>query len=148
MSMITKSAITTRAVFYQLIGYGVLLFLIVGNEVFDFPHNVFGFPATPINWQEALIECIYIIALSVFSIYLTARFLKQIRFLEGFLPVCSYCHKIRDDKSWKSLEAYIGDHSEALLSHGLCPECAEKHYGELLHPGKTKPADEGQGEKY
>lgn len=147
MNMITKDVITTRAILYQFIGYGILLFLIVGDEVLDFPHNLFGFPATPINWQEALIESVYIIALAAFSMYLTTRFLKQKKFLEGFMPVCSYCHKIRDDKSWKSLETYISDHSEALFSHGLCPECAEKHYGEFLHPDKTKSTDEGQKNK-
>ena len=145
--MITKDVITKRAILYQLIGYGILLFLIVGDEVFDFPHNVFGFPATPINWQEALIEGLYIIALCAFSIYLTLRFLKQIRFLEGFLPVCSYCHKIRDDKEWKSLEAYVGDHSEALFSHGFCPECAEKYYSEFIHHDKTGSDDEGAKNK-
>jgi hypothetical protein len=133
MNIITKDVITKRAILYQLIGYGILLFLIVGDEVFDFPHIIFGFPATPVNWAEASIEGAYIIVLAAFSIYLTKRFLKRIRFLEGFVPICSYCHKIRDDKSWKSLEAYISDHSEALFSHGLCPECAEKHYGEFKH---------------
>jgi hypothetical protein len=135
---ITKNFITARAILYQLIGYGLLLFLIVGDEVFDFPHTVFGYPATPINWAEAMIESSYIIVLCLFSVYLTRRFLKEIKFLEGFLPICSHCKKIRDGKDWKSIEGYISDHSEALFSHGICPECAEKYYGEILHPAKNR----------
>lgn len=117
------------------------MFLIVGDEVFDFPHTVFGFQTTPINWTEALIEGIYIIVLCVFSILLSSQFLKQINFLEGLLPICSYCKKIRDGKDWKSIEGYISEHSEALFSHGLCPECAEKYYAEFIHHDETQPSD-------
>ncbi len=58
--------------------------------------------------------------------------LENVRTLSGMLPICSYCKKIRDDKGyWQQLEAYITEHSEALFSHGLCPECAEKAIKEL-----------------
>jgi hypothetical protein len=54
--------------------------------------------------------------------------LAQIKTLHGILPICMFCKKIRDDKdSWRQLEGYISDHSEAKFSHGICPECAKKH---------------------
>jgi hypothetical protein len=139
---ITKNILTTRVIIYQLIGYGILLFLIAGDEVFDFPHTVFGFQATPTNWVEALIESSYIIVLCLFSIYLSLRLLKEIKFLEGYLPICSFCKKIRDGKDWRSIEGYVSEHSEALFSHGLCPECAEKHYGEFIHRDKDTSSSE------
>jgi phosphoserine phosphatase RsbU/P len=47
--------------------------------------------------------------------------------LQGLLPICSYCKKIRNDRNyWQQLENYIGEHSEAQFSHGICPECFEK----------------------
>ncbi len=50
--------------------------------------------------------------------------LARIKQLEGIIPICSYCKKIRDDKSdWHQLERYISDHSEAVFSHGICPDC-------------------------
>ncbi len=53
--------------------------------------------------------------------------LDKVKLLEGIIPICSYCMKIRDDKdSWHRLEAYISSHSEAVFSHGCCPECYEK----------------------
>jgi DNA-binding response OmpR family regulator len=58
--------------------------------------------------------------------------LAQVKKLSGFLPICASCKKIRDDKGyWQQIEAYIRDHSEAEFSHGICPECAEKLYGDL-----------------
>ncbi|GEM_PF-1036513 len=56
--------------------------------------------------------------------------LSKVRTLSGMLPICSHCKKIRDDKGyWNQIESFIRDHSEAEFSHGMCPECAEKLYG-------------------
>ena len=55
--------------------------------------------------------------------------LTHVKTLQGILPICMHCHKIRtDDKAWERLESYIEVHSDAKFSHGLCPECLEKHY--------------------
>lgn len=55
--------------------------------------------------------------------------LAEIKQLSGLLPICSGCKKIRDDKGyWNQIEEYISDHSEAIFSHGLCPECLKKLY--------------------
>jgi len=57
--------------------------------------------------------------------------LQKVKTLSGFLPICMYCKKIRDDQGyWERIEQYIATHTDALLSHGLCPECLAKHYPE------------------
>ena len=56
--------------------------------------------------------------------------LKQVKSLQGLLPICAFCHKIRNaDGSWERLESYISSRTDAAFTHGYCPECAEKHYG-------------------
>lgn len=53
--------------------------------------------------------------------------LANIKTLSGLLPICSWCKKIRDDKGyWNQLESYITQHSGALFTHGMCPECFKK----------------------
>ena len=66
--------------------------------------------------------------------------LENVKVLRGFLPICAQCKKIRDDKGyWNQIESYISQHSEALFSHGICPECAAKLYSKLdLNPGNEK----------
>jgi YesN/AraC family two-component response regulator len=55
--------------------------------------------------------------------------LSEIRTLQGILPICSHCKKIRDDEGyWSQVETYISLHSDVLFSHGICPECLELHY--------------------
>jgi PAS domain S-box-containing protein len=62
--------------------------------------------------------------------------LADIRQLTGMLPICASCKKIKDDKGyWQGVESYISEHSEAVFSHGLCPECEGKMYEDL---GKLK----------
>lgn len=57
------------------------------------------------------------------------KVLSEIKILKGFLPICSHCKKIRDDKGyWTQLEEYISKNSEAQFSHGLCIDCAREHY--------------------
>ena len=57
--------------------------------------------------------------------------LKEIKTLKGFVPICSSCKKIRDDKGyWNQLEAYLEKHSDASFSHSMCPECNDKFYGD------------------
>jgi hypothetical protein len=59
--------------------------------------------------------------------------LAQVKKLSGFLPICASCKKIRDDKGyWQQIEEYITEHSEALFSHSICPECAKKLYPEFM----------------
>lgn len=51
--------------------------------------------------------------------------------LSGLLPICSGCHRIRDDKGeWEKIEKYVTAHSAARFSHGLCPECLHRLYPE------------------
>jgi ligand-binding sensor domain-containing protein len=53
--------------------------------------------------------------------------LAHIKTLHGLLPICAWCHKIRDDKGyWSQIEDYLGTHTQAEFSHGICPECREK----------------------
>jgi hypothetical protein len=57
----------------------------------------------------------------------------EVQLLRGILPICSFCKKIRnEDERWEPLEKYISERSDAQFSHGLCPDCARKHYGEWL----------------
>jgi sigma-B regulation protein RsbU (phosphoserine phosphatase) len=52
--------------------------------------------------------------------------LGRVNQLQGLLPICSYCKKIRGDGNyWQQLETYLSAHSEAEFSHGVCPDCYE-----------------------
>jgi AmiR/NasT family two-component response regulator len=53
--------------------------------------------------------------------------LMRVKLLQGLLPICGYCKKIRDDHDyWQQLESYISAHSEVQFSHSVCPECFDR----------------------
>ena len=57
---------------------------------------------------------------------------NQIKTLSGMIPICSYCKNIRDDKGfWQRVEEYVTNHSEAIFSHGICPDCIRKYFPEM-----------------
>lgn len=63
--------------------------------------------------------------------------LNQIKTLSGLIPICAACKKIRDDKGyWNLLENYLEKHSDAVFSHGLCPECFQEYFPEAAKAKK------------
>ena len=54
--------------------------------------------------------------------------LVQVKRLEGLLPICSYCKRIRNEQDyWERVDNYISQHANVRFSHNICPECYEKH---------------------
>jgi hypothetical protein len=84
-------------------------------------HLIWNFPWPVI---ETILNIVIRIAVFVIIAYLIS-FVRQLQFLRGFLHICGYCGRIKnDDGNWISLQEYIVHHSEVMLSHGICPDCA------------------------
>lgn len=66
----------------------------------------------------------------------TRALAKRVNVLEGVLPICSFCKKIRDqNNTWQPLEQFITDRSNAQFTHGFCPDCGQRHYGGFFKMG-------------
>ena len=65
--------------------------------------------------------------------------LSDIKVLEGMIPICAWCKKIRDDEGfWSEVESYVSSKTRATFSHGLCPTCEEKHFGDVPRSQKRE----------
>ena len=59
---------------------------------------------------------------------------NRVKILSGFLPVCSSCKKIKDEEGdWHHIESYIKEHSEAVISQSICPDCSNNIYHKFVH---------------
>ncbi len=59
--------------------------------------------------------------------------LGEVKRLSGLLPICANCKRVRDDEGyWEDVDQYLSTHSEAMITHGICPECMQKLYPELM----------------
>ena len=69
--------------------------------------------------------------------------LTHVKVLQGLLPICMHCKKIRDDRdSWHRLESYIEEKSEAMFTHSLCNDCLSEHYPQ--HKGVIEKIKSGR----
>jgi len=68
---------------------------------------------------------------------------QTIRTLEGLLPMCGFCNRIRTDTGWERVDVYLRNHSEAQVSHTFCPDCGRIHYGYLAEE-PPRPGSPGE----
>lgn len=120
---------------------------------YDLLEIYFDFSRKHEGWnldEWAVVAHILVIALAVFSYrrWMENRKIKkelllknseleksfsEIKTLQGIIPICASCKKIRDDKGyWTQVEEYIHDHTDAAFTHGVCPECQKKLYENYL----------------
>jgi uncharacterized protein (DUF486 family) len=133
-----------------LIILGSCLFVYILASKYDILESIVAFSRQYENWEvdEIITVAVFLMfALVLFSIRrwqeitksLTIisqqnmklqKTLKEIKQLEGIIPICASCKKIRNDAGfWEQVEKYIGTHTEAKFSHSMCPECLDKFYG-------------------
>ena len=68
--------------------------------------------------------------------------LAEIKALQGLIPICGWCKKIRDDQNfWHTVEEYFSERTDAHFTHGICPECTAKAMNEF--GSREQPNEEG-----
>lgn len=99
--------------------------------VWSDPHGSVGYGAI-----NAAIRLAVFVGLAVMVAHLAAQareLARRVLVLEGILPVCSYCKRIRrPDGKWEQMEAYISQRSAAEFSHGICGACGRAHFGGMF----------------
>jgi hypothetical protein len=90
----------------------------------------------PSSWAlefvDTAIDVVVLLGMAQIIDYV-ARQRREILVLEGMLPICLFCKRIRDESGgWRQLESYIAERSEAKFTHTFCPECGRVHYGDLV----------------
>ena len=129
-----------------ILSFMVVLILLVIERFAEW-HQGHGISITD---EIIMAFAIFSLAFAIFSLR-KWRGLKEnlpsLESLHGLLPLCSSCKKVRDDNgSWNQLEAYIQNHSDAKITHGICPECMKQLYGDFLDEEMDSERDSIRGE--
>ena len=129
-----RSKTLKLVVISQFLVVFLFLAMTISNEILDLPHYIFGDRPTSFEQRtgEIVIELLILAIIVMVEIILIKKFYRRIRILEGFLPICASCKKIRHEEKWDQIERYISDHSLAQFSHSICPDCRKKLYPEFL----------------
>lgn len=141
-----QRAKTIRAILMIEVAAFLLVSLAIWlDELLDLPHLLYGTMPMRINYYEAASESLAVLLLGVVIVFVTRRYLQRIAVLEELLPICMFCKKIRKpgadperQESWEAVEHYVHERTGTQFSHGFCPECGMKHYGEVLREDSGK----------
>ena len=128
-----KEQFIKKIILIEIIGFIGILLIVWLDEIIDIPHLIFRTSATPPNYPESFLESFLIILLAITIIILTQTILKRLKYLEGLLPICSFCKKIRSKDNWIPIEEYIRNRSEADFTHSICPHCMEVNYYDVVN---------------
>lgn len=128
----------TRVAFWQMAAFLMLVLLIWADEVIDLSTLWFGGEPRPFSFFRGCMATAGVVVVAIVAIGNT--YIQQKRIISGFLTVCADCRKVRvSEDVWENLDEFISEHSVALISHGLCPDCfrrMEKELSAVDHPGK------------
>lgn len=129
-------------------GESVVASAFSGDEALD--RRYFEIVHNPVRGRSGIVVGVSVIALDITErkrledrnaelVESLQRSLEEIKTLRGILPLCSFCKKIRDDKGyWEQVDIYIHKHTEADISHGICPACMKIHYPEAYEARKRR----------
>ena len=114
--------------------YTIAILLPLLRIGFHFPwHETQSLSLAALNASIRVLALIFYAYLLDRIAWQTRALEKKVRRLEGILPICSSCKRIRNEKGeYEQIEKYITDRSEALFSHGICRECSKKLYPEYF----------------
>lgn len=115
--------------FWQFMGFLMLIALIWANEVLNLTAMFWG---ENLNDQPNMFRGALLTAGVLLTAVITVghTYEQQKRVIRGMMTVCSYCKRVRlMHEAWEQIEEYVARKSEVTFTHGVCPECFDKHAG-------------------
>jgi hypothetical protein len=120
-----KKPSANRIVWYEIAAFGVIVAISWANELGGLARRLFGGTYAP-NWQDAATETGIALGVAIPTVLLTWRLSQRLHHLEGFLRVCSWCHKVGRGDDWISFEKFLAQELKTQTTHGICPACSRK----------------------
>ena len=116
---------TQRILWYETVGFLLLVALSWLNELISLPHLIFG-TGEHSSLHEAMLETTAIVTVWLVVMVFTKRLMQRLFYLDGFLRVCAWCRKIGHEEEWTTVEDYFARGFAIKTSHGMCPGCQAK----------------------
>ncbi len=115
-----------KYVIIQGMGFFVLFLILFMDDML----SLFGSKLPMFDENRLIIKIVAFLFIFICNLYVFHKTISQIKLLQGLLQICSSCKRIKVRGEWIPVEEYIEKQSHAVFSHGICPECARKLYGE------------------
>jgi hypothetical protein len=120
-----------RILIYESLGFLAIITLSWLDELFSLTSLLLhGNPYIP-NFHESAVEMLLILAVWLLVGGSTRRLLERVRYLEAFLRVCAWCHRIHFKGRWMPMEEFFQQGFDTPTTHGICPHCLARNKAAL-----------------
>jgi hypothetical protein len=118
-----KSLRLTRILFYQHFGFLTIITICWLNEWIKLPSLIFSNHPFAFVFRRSTLNMLLVLAVWLFVSRFTRRLLERLRYLEGFLRMCSWCRRMDYHGDWMPMEEFMQQGFSTPTTHGICPEC-------------------------
>ncbi len=122
------------------IGFLLMIVLTWVVEVVRLPHLLYGEDAE-FRWGRVIFRTIVVLGIWAWVHFTIRRLLRRLHELEEFLLVCSWCRRLGNQGRWQTMEEFFDSRLATETSHGICPDCAGKHFAGLRAAVRVPPKE-------
>jgi len=136
-----KNSQLARIVVYQNVGFLAVIILCFLDELLQLPSLIFSGHPFVVLYRRPTLEMLLFLAVWLLVSNSTRRLLKQVRQLEDFLRVCSWCRRIDYKGEWMPLEEFMEQGFDTPTTHGICPECLRQKKEAIERERRARQSD-------
>jgi len=127
---------------YQSVGFLAIMALIWLDELIALPSLIFGHTSLITDFRESALKLLLVLAVWLLVACSTRRLLAHVRYLEGFMRICAWCHHIDFKGEWISMEDFVRKGFDTPTTHGICPGCLAKEKAALARAREAAASKE------
>lgn len=117
----------TKVLIYESVGFLAIITLCWLDELLSLTSLLLhGNPYIP-NFHESAVEMLLVLTVWLLVAGSTRRLLNRVRYLEEFMRVCAWCHRINYKERWIPMEEFFQQGFDTPTTHGICPHCLERN---------------------
>ena len=140
-----KNSQLARIVVYQNVGFLAVIVLCFLDELLQLPSLIFSGHPFVVLYRRPTLEMLLFLAVWLLVSNSTRRLLRQMRQLEDFLRVCSWCRRIDYKGEWMPLEEFIEQGFDTPTTHGICPECLRQKKDAIEKERRARQSEPATG---
>ncbi|MEO5802137.1 MAG: hypothetical protein ABIR24_01300 [Verrucomicrobiota bacterium] len=122
-----KTSRLTKVLSYQSFGFLAIIALCWLNSLLGLPSLILEDRIGVADFRSPVLQMLLILTVWLLVGSSTRRTLDRLKHLEEFMRVCAWCHRVDCKREWMALEKFLEQGLHATASHGICPDCLEKH---------------------
>ena len=140
-----KNSQLARIVVYQNVGFLAVIILCFLDELLQLPSLIFSGHPFVVLYRRPTLEMLLFLAVWLLVSNSTRRLLRQVRQLEDFLRVCSWCRRIDYKGEWMPLEEFMEQGFDTPTTHGICPECLRQKKDAIEKERRARQSEPATG---